>query len=354
MSKLDFELAKQRGIRSAYDSAQFMPYHEDGHGNIIIEKDFAVKMAYDSITAPSVNVPVIFTTFMDPQIVKVLFAVQNATKIFPEERRGDWSYKFDTFAVEEIAGKVMPYSDFAENTSSDVNYNYYSRENFLFQTVIKYGDREVATTARAKIDLVSGKQRSAAAVMAIAHNKFFLYGVAGKQNYGLLNDPNLNPSISPTSVDGKSTWEEKTAAKPDQTANIVYQDVAKLFAELAANNGGLVDANSPLILAISNKMAVYLTTPNQFGLTAMTMLKQNFPNLEVVHLPELSTNAGEMLFMTVPELLGEKTGINAFSEKFFMGRVIPEMSSYKQKVVGGTWGAIIKRPSLVATMLGIG
>ncbi|MFR1027729.1 MAG: hypothetical protein ACLSE8_15640 [Parasutterella sp.] len=64
------------------------------------------------------------------------------------------------------------------------------------------------------------------------------------------------------------------------------------------------------------------------------MLKQSFPNIEVVQLPELTTTAGEMLYMTVPDLFGIETGICAFSEKYFLGRVVPEMSSYKQK---GRW-----------------
>ncbi|MFR1024933.1 MAG: hypothetical protein ACLSE8_00080 [Parasutterella sp.] len=53
--------------------------------------------------------------------------------------------------------------------------------------------------------------------------------------------------------------------------------------------------------------------------------------------------------MTVPDLFGIETGICAFSEKYFLGRVVPEMSSYKRKVVGGAWGAVtFRRPGLVA------
>lgn len=252
---------------------------------------------------------------------------------------------------------MTPYSDFAENVSTDVNVDYPTRENFLFQTVIKYGDREVGLAAKAKLNVVSSKQQASAYVMAMAHNKFALYGVEGKKVYGLLNDPNLNASISPISITtgstANSTWTAKCAAQPEKTANIVYNDINKLWAEISKNNGGLVDQNSRIILAVSNTRAPYLTEPNSFGLTAMTMLKQSFPNIEVVQLPELTTTAGEMLYMTVPDLFGIETGICAFSEKYFLGRVVPEMSSYKQKVVGGTWGAVIRRPSLVATMLGV-
>lgn len=355
----DFELAKQKGVHGV-EAKGFMSYSTDAKGKINVDYDATVKaMARDAAlqTPVSVGVPSVFTTFIDPQVVPILFAAQNATKIFGEERKGDWTDNFFTFPVEEYAGNVTPYSDFAENVSTDVNVDYPTRENFLFQTVIKYGDREVGLAAKAKLNVVSSKQQASAYVMAMAHNKFALYGVEGKKVYGLLNDPNLNASISPISITtgstANSTWTAKCAAQPEKTANIVYNDINKLWAEISKNNGGLVDQNSRIILAVSNTGAPYLTEPNSFGLTAMTMLKQSFPNIEVVQLPELTTTAGEMLYMTVPDLFGIETGICAFSEKYFLGRVVPEMSSYKQKVVGGTWGAVIRRPSLVATMLGI-
>lgn len=349
-----FEKARLKGV-GGVDAKAFMSYSSDS-GKIVVDYEQTEKrLAHDAAlqTSVSVGVPAVFTTFIDPQVVPILFAVQNSSKIFPQERKGDWTDKFYTFPVEEYAGNVTPYSDFAENVSTDVNHSFPTRENFLFQTVIKYGDREADTAAKAKLNLVSSKQKAAAYIMAMAHNKFALYGVAGKKVYGLLNDPNLPTSIAPTSVSSKSTWADKVAAEPDKAANLIYADINKLWAQLASVNGGLADQNQRIILAISNTMASYLTMPNSFGLTAMALIKQSFPNLEVVQLPELSTTAGEMLYMTIPNVVGMDTGITAYSEQFFLGRVVPELSSFKQKVVGGTWGAVIRRPSFVATMLGI-
>lgn len=272
----DFELAKQKGVHGV-EAKGFMSYSTDAKGKINVDYDATVKaMARDAAlqTPVSVGVPSVFTTFIDPQVVPILFAAQNATKIFGEERKGDWTDNFFTFPVEEYAGNVTPYSDFAENVSTDVNVDYPTRENFLFQTVIKYGDREVGLAAKAKLNVVSSKQQASAYVMAMAHNKFALYGVEGKKVYGLLNDPNLNASISPISITtgstANSTWTAKCAAQPEKTANIVYNDINKLWAEISKNNGGLVDQNSRIILAVSNTRAPYLTEPNSFGLTAMT------------------------------------------------------------------------------------
>lgn len=294
----DFKLAQEKGI-GGVGVKGFMPFNSTKDGKIKVDYEAAARsIARDAAlqTPVSVGVPALFTTFIDPNVVPILFGAQNASKVFGEERKGDWTYNFFTFPVEEFAGNVTPYSDFTENVSSDVNFAYPTRENFLFETVIKYGDREAGVAAKAKLNLVGSKQQAAAYVLAMAHNKFALYGVAGKKIYGMLNDPNLPASIAPTSVNSNSTWPAKVAANPEGAANLVYDDINKLWIEISGKNAGLVDQNMRIVLAISNKRAAYLTQPNNFGRTAMSMLKQSFPNLEIVQLPELSTTAGEMLY----------------------------------------------------------
>jgi hypothetical protein len=260
---------------------------------------------------------------------------------------------FQQFPVEEIAGGVNPYSDYDPAVSTDVNYNFPVRENFRFQTAIKYGDLEVEKAAVAKIALVARKQRAAAAVIAKAANRFYLFGVQGKTVYGLLNDPNLNSTISPYSVGGNSTWAAKIGANPDKAANIVFDDISKLVGELMDKAGGHVDQNSPFKLGISNAMASYLTYANLYGKTAKEMIKENFPFMEIVTIPELSTVSGEELYLTVTEVDGITVGDCAFSEKLRMSRVIPETTSFKQKAASGTYGAVIKQPAFIARMVGI-
>lgn len=354
MDKL-FEAFQKKGL-SAPHAAGFMPYTAKDGKFIIDHERMAAQMARDAatITAPAVGVPAQLVTYIDPNVVQILFTATKATKIYGERRVGEFTDRTMIFPVEEYAGEVTPYSDFADNTSSDVAYEYPQRDSYQFQTVIKYGDREVAEAARAKTDLVSAKQRAASTIIAHAHNQFYLFGVAGRAIYGILNDPNLASSISPITVGANSTWATKIAADPDGAANIVFNDISKLWANLTAKNGGNIDATSPIILAISNAMAPYLVTPNQFGLTAKAMLSANFPNLTIVEVPELTTAGGEMLYMTVPNLFGTDTGFTAYSEKMRFGRVVPQLSSYQQKCFGSTWGAVIARPSLVSTMLGIG
>ena len=354
MASLDFENARERGISGARD---FMAF-DSVNGSIKVNEKATVarmKMAMDAALTTTANVgfPIALFQFLNPEVVEILFSPNNASRLFPERKVGDWTTEFMQFPVEEIAGGVNPYSDYDPAVSTDVNYNFPVRENFRFQTAIKYGDLEVEKATVAKIALVARKQRAAAYNIAKASNTFYLRGVQGKAVYGLLNDPNLNEVITPYPVGGKSTWAGKIEDNPSGSANIVFADISKLVGELMSKAGGHVDQNAPFKLGISNTMASFLTYANTYGKTAKEMIAENYPNLEIVTIPELSTVSGEELYLTVTEVDGISVGDTAFSEKLRMSRVIPETTSFKQKAMSGTYGAVIKQPAFIARMTGI-
>ena len=316
-------------------------------------------LAMDSAlqTTPNVGYPASFFQYIDPQIVEILFGVTNANKIAPEVKQGTWADEFYTYTTEEAIGDVTAYSDRTEQVTSEVNYEFQTREQARFETILQYGNLEVDKANQAKIALQSRKQIAGANIIARKQNQFYLYGVSGKINYGLLNDPNLNASINPISItiggNTYTTWADKTANDASNAGNHVFNDVLALWSELSAKNGGNIDQNESIILAVSNNVVSYLSAPNQFGLTAMAMIKDNFPNLEVVQLPELSTQAGEQIKMIVPSLYGVDTVNLVYSDKFRALQVVQTVSGYKQKLVSTSYGAVVKRASLIATMMGV-
>ena len=351
---MDFKLAQESGIHTP-DAVGFMPFKEvDGKIQLDLNRA-AQTLAQDAAlsTAPNIGAPAALYTYIDPRIIPVLFGAMNASKFFAPNKLADWTMDNATFTVEEITGSVSPYADFSDSKTADVNYNFPSREQFRYSTSIKYGDLEQEKTAVAKINLAARKQFAAAQTIARAENRFNLFGVAGIECYGMLNDPNLPAAIAPESVGGKSKWADKINANPTNAANIVYNDVNRLITELFANNGGNLQQDERMILGISNKMLTYLTIPNQYGKTAKQMLQETYSGLQFVQLPELSTDAGEMLYLVVPELLGDQTGFSGFSEKFRTSRLEAHTTWFEQKVMAGTFGVIIRRPTLVATMIGI-
>lgn len=356
MNKNIIELAQRAGI-SAEHGLKFMAYERDGN-NVRVDFDKTahdLKIARDAAmaTAPTVGIPAAALTYIDPTVTTILFAKMAATELFDEVRKGDWTDKYMEFPVVEMVGNVSPYDDNSNAGTSDINQEYPVRQNYSFQTMIRYGQREMETGARAGLQVASGKQKSAAFVIQNAHNQFYLYGVKGKQIWGILNDPNLPESETPISVDGDSTWETKAAKHPDAIANLVFNDISKLVGSVIGRNQGNVNANTPMRLAIGSKRYNYLTNPNTFGRTAMELLKGNYPNLEVIQLPQLDTAEGSKLYLCVPELAGEKTAENAYAEKMRFFEPIRQSSSYMQKAMGATWGGVVKRPTLVGTMTGI-
>ena len=301
------------------------------------------------VTTPNSGVPVEFTAFIDPQVVEILTAPRNARRLFDEEKKGDWTTSFDKFQVTEMVGGTEEYSDYANGVTSDVNANWMSRAQYLFQTAITYGDREVALSSMAKIDLAAAKQRAAATKIDIDANRFYLTGVEGMQIYGIFNDPNLPSAITAgaTGTGGSTMWADKTTKG-------IYDDILALFARLQAQTEGLITEQDKLKLCLSPAMNAYLGSATDFNITVKKMLDSYFAQLEIVVFPELAALDGEQtLFLIAPEVTGQKSGTLAFGEKIRAGRVIPDLSSFRQKFIGTTYGGIVYIPAAFASMTGI-
>ena len=151
-------------------------------------------------------------------------------------------------------------------------------------------------------------------------------------------------------VCGVSAWSGKDAIAR-------YNDVIKLFTQLVNQLQGLVDEKSRMKLASSPALRALLAEPTQLGITVMAMLKEYFPNMEFISLPQLGAasapGAVETMMLIAPEILGNQTGLLGFGEKIRMGRIVPSLSSFAQKVTGTTYGGVIKVPAAVAQMTGM-
>jgi len=43
----------------------------------------------------------------------------------------------------------------------------------------------------------------------------------------------------------------------------------------------------------------------------------------------------------------------AYNEKLRSNKIIPDLSSWKQKETSGTWGSVLRVPAAVVTMIGV-
>lgn len=317
----------------------------------ILANDSIDQLANDAamVTAANSGVPVEFTSYIDPMVIPILTATRGAREIFGEAKKGDWTTSYARFQTSEITGEVEAYTDYGQGGASDVNPTFPVRTQYIYQTNIRYGDREVDVASRARLQLAADKQRAAATVIDIASNKFALYGVAGLEIYGLLNDPNLPATISalPNAASEKTLWAEKSTKE-------IYEDVLYLFGKMADRGAGHIDANTELVLATSPATQVQLGKATDFNISARQMLETYFPKIRFVVLPELATaNSGTSILLVAPTIEGLPTAQIGFSEKFRAMRLIPESSSFHQKFVGSSYGTIIYRPFAIGRMTGI-
>lgn len=331
---MDFETCKMYGVDLA------------GYGEIKAKEE-AMAMDAALLTSPNASIPAELLAFFDPKAIEMLMAKRAATEIFNEVKKGDRATAFAKFRQVENTGYTQPYSDYSDNGKSDVNYNFPIRENYLFETVIQYGDLEAEESAKARISLVSDKQRSAAQNIAIDTNRFYFNGVANLQNYGILNQPNLPTAIvAATGAGGSALWSAKTGAE-------IYDDIVAMMSDIASRTEGNVDQMSRYKLVVGPARNASLNKLNAFGTeTVYSLIKRNFPNLEVVVAPEYDDSTAKVQLIAL-DIDGQATGECAFSEKFIAGRVVPYLSHFAQKFMAGVYGAIIYRPVLVSTMTGM-
>lgn len=331
MPKLNFDALAQRA------GVVFMT----GHNPVELNSQARSQIAMDAsplITTSNGAIPALFTIFVDPKVIEILVEPMKMATVFGETKKGDWTSTAIQFPVIESVGEVSSYGDFNENAMSDVNVNYPSRQPYHYQTIIRIGEREMAIAGQARFDWASRKQIAAALTLNKFQNKSYIYGIAGLQNYGMLNDPSLLPAITDTA------W----AAKDGQG---VYDSIQKLFNQLVKQTGGLIDRSTAMTLIVSPAMDAQLTKTNQYNVNVSDQIAKNFPNLKVVTVPEYATNAGEHVQLVVNDYEGQPTVELAFTEKMRVHPLIQGLSGQEQKRSQGTLGAVIYRPLFIASML---
>lgn len=317
----------------------------DGEGKVVgHEFGAADKVAFDAqpelVTVANAGIPAFLSNVLDPAVIEVLLSPMKAAEIAGEAKKGDWLTTVATFIVVEPDGQVSAYGDYSNAGNADFNSNFPQRQSFHYQTFTRWGEKEVATLGLANIDAASRKNAASALVLNKFQNRSYFFGIAGLQNYGLLNAPDLLPPIVPVIA-----WDLATA---DQ----IYASVLELYKQLVRQANGVLDEDTPMTMALSSTNVTNLRKTNQFGLNVYALLRENFTNLRIKTAPEYSTASGELVQLIVDEFEGQETLTAAFTEKMRAHAMVVGSSSFSQKKSQGTWGTIIFRPVLIAQMLG--
>lgn len=357
----DYESFRNKGIVLA----------NDGMGGSLVQAYLAeparynFKLAMDAqpalTTAPNSGIPSFLTNWVDPKVFEVLFSPNVATKILKEIKMGDWTTQTAFFTTVEHTGEVSTYGDFNENGSSGANTNFPQRQSYLYQTFIEYGELEADRAGLAKLNWVSEQQGAANLAMNKFSNLCYFFGVSGLQNYGILNDPNLTAALTPsTKAYGGSKWVNN--GQVVATANEIFNDIQSLWVQLVSQGNGMIDQNARVKLCMGPNIAIAMTATNSFGVNVRALLKENFPNIEEIQAVQYGVQstsnpqgiaAGNLVQMIVDQVEGQETGVTAFNEKMRMHKIVIGSSSWKQKMTGGVWGAVVRQPFGISQMLGV-
>ena len=323
----------------------------------------AMDAAGNLTTDPNSAIPAMLTTAIDPDVIRVVFAPLQMAEIMGGERKaGDWLEETRLFPVIEETGEVSSYDDYSNNGRSGVNFNYPNFQSYLFQTIIAYGERETERAGLMRINYVGEVTGAASSLLNRFGNLAYAFGIVGLQNYGLLNNPYLGAYLSPAlKAWGGTTWFNN--GSPAATANEVYNDILAVVEQIIAQTNGAVEMDAPMTLALSPQSQLAMKFANSFGVTVAGLLKDGFPNMKIKSAPQYgqktSNNSqgysliGNVFQIIVDKIDNQKVAYPAFNEKLRAHKLIPELSSWKQKMTSGVWGTITRMPIGISGMIGV-
>lgn len=317
----------------------------------------SINLAMDAqpalVTVSNAGIPAYYTNYMDPKLIEVLTSPNKAAEILGETKKGDWTTLTATFAQVESTGEVSSYGDWNNNGATGANVVFPARQSYHYQTITQWGERQEAMAGEAKIDWAAQLNVASAMVLDKYQTLTYFFGVAGLQNYGLLNDPSLSAALTPATKAASGTRWVSTGGAVVATPNEVYNDIQSLYIKLTNQTLGLVDAETQMVLAMSPQSAMALTAANSFNVNVRKLLEDNFPNLKIITAMQYATDAGQLMQLIATNINNQETGTCAFTEKMRAHPIIRSMSAYEQKKSQGTYGAIIFRPLAIAQMIGL-
>ena len=226
-----------------------------------------------------------------------------------------------------------------------------------FQTNVQFGDKQVALAGEAHLNFISLQNAAVARTLTRQQNDIYFRGVAGLQNYGLLNDPNLLSVKTPTTGTGGNTWALKTVFEQ-------YNDIKYLYSALVTQSMGVIRSDDEMTLGIAPALAGQLTGITTYNTRSLLeLIKGEFPKLKIVTVPELGAydatsnpggqSDGNHLYLVADKVDGAPAGQVAFAEKQRSHGVTKDLSGYKEKRSCHTWGFVVYRPLAIVQMNGL-
>jgi len=308
---------------------------------------YAVQQAAnDSFDVPSNGVLPWMTSVYTNKIIEQMFQTRPIWKISTDFQQGAWGITKIFVPIVSYAGNAQLYSDFGTGGGNSVNVNYLERDSVILERMLSYGDLANAQMSMGKIDYVARLREGLATQIDLDINNIAFNGFAGREIYGLLNDPSLNATIpfpATAANPASSNWMYASYAE-------ICANVRALYSQCIANAGGNLNFEDKAYLTVPPAVYTYLTDQNALGTqSVMQYLKGTFTGLEIVQSPNNVGASALTVQLIFDKVGGQDVLLNTFTSLYNSHGAIRKESAYVEKISYQVSGSIVAMAMGVAT-----
>jgi hypothetical protein len=260
----------------------------------------------------------------------------------------------------ENTSNPQSYSDFTNVPLSGVNVNYVYRDTVQWEDGFRIGFREELVGARGRLNMAALKRESVMRFgLELMRNRIGFYGQNSglNQTYGVLTDPGLPGyvTVATGAVSSSLLWSVKTFQE-------IYQDILAGIQTIRTQSLGVIAPEKvALTLAVPVNRYDYLARTTDFGISVMDWIRQTYPTIRVISIPEFDgANGGANVFYLFADRVddgtstdGGQTFIQMVPAKFIVTGVERHTKAYEEGFATSTAGIMCKRPYAVYRATGI-
>lgn len=297
----------------------------------------------------SVTTPIQFAQLWIPEVINALYRGRTAAKIFGTKNVGTWELEQIVWSKLTLTGRPNVYDDFSRANLASYNLNFETRDTLRIEMGVEVTQLEQARAAQMRQDAHSLKKNAVdlAFSMWLNHLYWFGFNDGSKRLYGALAAP--NNEISVTSV--ANAWSTRT------TAQIITSLQSWIIAMTQKLQGNYRPEEHDAVLVLPLSVYGYMTTANDYNLTPMKWLNENYPKVKVLSAPELDGAAADgdnIAMFYVPHIdgIGDTLDLLDTSKLRLVGAV-PTTKGFEESYSCSTAGAMHRCPMAFALYEGV-
>jgi len=313
---------------------------------------FAMDDTTPLVTTASISNAVQFLQTWLPGLVRVLTQARKADDLIGLQTVGRWEDEEIIQGMLEPTGESQLYGDFTSIPLASWNLAWERRTVVRWEKGFQVGLLEEARAALMNVNSAAEKRNSVALALDIRRNSVAFVGFNGGNNrtYGILNDPSLPAYVN---VAG-GTWATKTFLQ-------ITADIRAAMASLETQARGNIDVTkTPITLGLALAAHQYLSVTSDFGNSVRAWLRETYPNVRVVTVPEFdAANGGANVFYLFADRIedggtdGGATWAQLIPTKFRALGTERRAKGYIEDFSNATAGVLLKRPFAIVRRSGI-